>query len=313
MNVLSLCDGMSCGYMALERAGIKIDKYYASEIKPIAIQNSMSNFPKIIHIGDVTKVKYKNGWLFTECGAYHEYFDLVIFGSPCQSFSRAMIKEKRIGIDDPVRSGIFLECFRVLCEVNPEYFLMENVVMDSESMSVITEALETEPTRLNSSLVSAQMRDRLYWTNIKFNKNITDKNILLNDIITGYTPKNKAYCLLANDSHGYYNGANRHMPSVFHRFYNKSLCNIIFESKEQYTACVELNKKILNGRKPSAEYYKNIDDPIFNGIRFLTKYERAKLQTIEPKYVENLSEFEAANLLGDGWTVDIITNIFKGL
>ena len=120
LNVLSLCDGMSCGHIALDQAGFKVNKYYASEIKNIAIKVTNENYPETIQIGDVNKVSYKGGVLFTENGEYSEKFDLVIFGSPCQSFSIAIPSEMRIGLQDMKRSGLFYECYRVLKEVNPK-------------------------------------------------------------------------------------------------------------------------------------------------------------------------------------------------
>lgn len=137
LNVLSLCDGMSCGHIALEQAGFKVNKYYASEIKPVAIKVTNENYPETIQIGDVNKVTYNDGVLVTEKGIYREKFDLVIFGSPCQSFSIAIPDEMRIGLQDMKRSGLFYECCRVLKEVNPKYFLMENVVMKKEDEEII--------------------------------------------------------------------------------------------------------------------------------------------------------------------------------
>lgn len=137
LNVLSLCDGMSCGYIALEKAGFKVNKYYASEIKPLAIKVTNENYPETIQVGDVNKVIYNDGVLVTEKGIYREKFDLVIFGSPCQSFSIAISNEMRIGLQDMKRSGLFYECCRVLKEVNPRYFLMENVVMKKEDEEII--------------------------------------------------------------------------------------------------------------------------------------------------------------------------------
>ena len=153
LNVLSLCDGMSCGHIALEKAGFKVGKYFASEIKDVAIKVTKDNYPETIHIGDVNKITYKDGVLHTEVGDFETDIDIVMFGSPCQSFSRAMIKERKIGLEDPERSGLFYECNRVLKEVNPKYFLMENVVMKPEDEAVISEMMGVKPIRINSSLV----------------------------------------------------------------------------------------------------------------------------------------------------------------
>jgi len=311
--VLSLCDGMSCGRMALEKAGIKVKKYYASEIKDIAIKNAKENFPDIIHIGDVNNISYENGILHTDLGDFKENFDLVIFGSPCQSFSKAMRAEKRIGLEDKIRSGLFLECNRILHEINPKYFLMENVVMRKEDEKVISELLGVKPVRINSKQITAQMRDRLYWTNIPFSlEDLSIKKICVNDILTeGYYPYEKAHCLMKNDSHGYYNGCNYTPSKRFYRWFSKSFSTVIFPSKEKFEECVEEFKKVVGNSKPTAKIFDNYNGEVFNCMRYLWKEERARLQTVPEKYIENLSEKDAADLLGDGWTVDVIANIFK--
>lgn len=127
INVLSLCDGMSCGHLAFDRIGIEVDKYFAAEIKTIAIKVTKANYPDTIHIGDVNKISYKDGVLTTEVGSFETDIDIVIFGSPCQTFSIAMPTDKRVGFENLEKSGLFYQCFRVLKEVNPKYFLMENV------------------------------------------------------------------------------------------------------------------------------------------------------------------------------------------
>lgn len=313
MKILSLCDGISCGYMAFNKAGIHIDKYYASEIKKEAIECSKMNFPDIIHIGDVKKISYQNGILHTEFGDYKEKFDIVIFGSPCQSFSRAMKKDKRIGLKDDMRSGVFLDCHRILKEVDPEFFLMENVIMNKNDESTITEMLGISPIRINSKLVSAQLRDRLYWTNIPVTIP-NDLNIKLQDILTdGYTEKTKARCLMKNDSHGYYNGCNYNAPARFYREHYKSFSTIIYPDKEHYELCLKKATELLNGKKPKNEHFNTYKGSEFDCIRYLNKYERARLQTIPEKYIEHLSEKTAADLLGDGWTVDVIAHILKEL
>ena len=312
-NVLSLCDGMSCGQIAFRKVGINVDNYFASEIKPHAIKLTQYNFPNTIQIGDVNKISYKNGRLYTEHGSYPVRIDLVMFGSPCQSFSRAMIKERKIGLEDKQRSGLFLECYRILKEVNPRYFLMENVVMNKENENVISDLLGVQPIRINSALVSAQNRDRLYWTNIPFDIP-KDKNIELKDILeNGYTPLKKARCLLANDSHGFYNGSNYNQIKRFARTYLKSFGTMVAPNQDYFLNCMNVVKNELNGKKYSAKLLNNYSGSDFDCIRYLTKNERARLQTVPEKYIENLTEKEASDLLGDGWTVDVIAQIFKGL
>lgn len=309
MKVLSLCDGMSCGQIALEKIGIKVDAYYASEIKDIAIKATKHNFPNTIHIGDVNKVSYKDGTLYTEVGDFKTDIDLVIFGSPCQSFSRAMIKKKRIGLKDKQRSGLFFECHRILEEVKPKYFLMENVVMKAEDMDIISEMMGVKPIRINSSLVSAQLRDRNYWTNIPNATIPKDNCIFLNDVLTsGYSDKEKARALLVSDCRPLTTP-----KKMIHRYLGTGFTTLIFKSKEHYVRCKEAFKNELKGKKSTAEFWNTHDCPEFIGVRYLNKYERARLQTVPERYVECMTEQEAADLLGDGWTVDVITHIFKGL
>lgn len=169
INVLSLFDGMSCGQIALERAGIKVNNYFASEIDKYAIQVSKDNYPNTKYIGDVTKVN----------GTDLPKIDLLIGGSPCQGFSFA---GKQLNFDDP-RSKLFFEFVRLQNECNPKYFLLENVKMKKEYQDVITEHLGVEPIEINSNLLSAQNRKRIYWTNIPGVTIPNDKGILLKDIV----------------------------------------------------------------------------------------------------------------------------------
>ena len=169
MNVLSLFDGMSCGQIALNQLGFKIDNYFASEIDKDAMKIAKKNFPNMQHIGDVTKVK----------GSELPKIDLLIGGSPCQGFSFA---GKQLNFNDP-RSALFFEFVRLLKETNPKYFLLENVRMKKESENVISEYLGVKPIEINSNLVSAQNRKRLYWTNIPNVVLPEDKGILLKDVL----------------------------------------------------------------------------------------------------------------------------------
>ena len=314
INVLSLCDGMSCGHIALDKVGIKVNKYFAAEIKDFAIRITKDNYPGTIHVGDVNKITYKDGVLYTETGNFKINFDLVIFGSPCQSFSRAMRTEMRIGLEDKERSGLFLECYRILKEVNPKYFLMENVIMKKEDEAVITKMMGVKPIRINSSLITAQMRDRLYWTNIP---NVTipeDKGIKVSDILTdGYYPYEKTRCLMKNDSHGYYNGCSWTPCKRFYRWYYKAFTTMVFSSKEKFEECVKEFERVVGNNKPSAKIFDDYVGDVFNDARYLWKEERARLQGVPEDYIKNLTEKEAADLLGDGWTIDVIAHIFKNL
>ena len=188
MNVLSLFDGMSCGQIALNQLGIKVDKYYASEIDKYAITITKKNFPNTIHLGDVTKVKAED----------LEPIDLLMGGSPCQGFSFA---GRQLNFNDP-RSALFFEFVRLLKECKPKYFLLENVRMKKEYQDVISEHLGVEPIMINSALVSAQNRVRLYWTNIPNIIQPQDKGLMLKDILENLedvaplkdTERNQRHC-----------------------------------------------------------------------------------------------------------------------
>lgn len=205
----------------------------------------------------------------------------MIFGSPCQTFSVAMKKELRVGLENKEKSGLFLECYRVLKEVNPTYFMMENVArMKDEDKDYITSLMGVEPVRINSKLVSAQLRDRLYWTNIP-NVNLPeDKNIYLQDILTsGYTDRKKARALLVSDSRPLVS-----KDKMLRRYKITGFTTIVWEDKD--------------------------DD---NSIRYLNQTELERCQTVPEGYTKCLSRNEAADVLGDGWTVDVIVHLFKSL
>ena len=188
MNVLSLFDGCGMTYQALKNLGIKVDNYYASEIDKYAIQIAMKNHPDIKQLGDVTNLSC---WQLPR-------IDLLVGGSPCQGFSFA---GKQLNFSDP-RSALFFEYVRFKNELNPRYFLLENVRMKKEYQDVISNLLGVQPIMINSALVSAQNRVRLYWTNLPVEQP-EDKGILLKDILEdGYSDRDKSLCLDAN----YYKG-----------------------------------------------------------------------------------------------------------
>ena len=169
MNVLSLFDGMSCGLIALDRLGIKVGTYYASEIDKYAIQVSKANYPEIVQLGDITKLDLST----------LPQIDLVMGGSPCQGFSFA---GKQLAFDDP-RSALFFEFVKCVDTLKPKYFLLENVKMKKEYLDVISEYMGVEPIFINSSLVSAQSRQRYYWTNIPNVEQPKERGIVLRDIL----------------------------------------------------------------------------------------------------------------------------------
>ena len=208
INVLSLFDGMSCGQIALDQLDIPVKNYFAAEIDKYAIQVAQANYPDTIHLGDVQNIQTsgeydKPHYLIDEFRCGHK-IDLLIGGSPCQGFSFA---GKQLNFDDP-RSMLFFEYVRLLKALKPKYFLMENVKMKKESMDIITEYLGVEPVEINSNLVSAQNRKRLYWTNIPMDGLPEDKGILLKDILEPidqiedsyyYSDKSIAYMERGND------------------------------------------------------------------------------------------------------------------
>ena len=196
MNILSLFDGMSCSQIALNNLGIKYDNYYASEVDKYVIKVTQANYPNTIQLGDVRNIKVSD----------LPKIDLLVGGSPCQGFSFA---GKQLNFDDE-RSKLFFEYVRILREVKPKYFLLENVLMKKEYQDVISKELGIEPIMINSSLLSAQNRKRLYWTNIKegyfdlFGNKVSfipqpgDKNLVLKDILeNGFVDRDKAHCLTA--------------------------------------------------------------------------------------------------------------------
>ena len=206
LKVLSLFDGMSCGQLALQRLGIEVDTYYASEIDKYAIQVTQANFPETIQVGDVCQLKSED----------YQDIDLILAGSPCQGFSFA---GKQLAFDDP-RSALFFEFVRLLKEIKPKYFLLENVKMKQQFQDVITEQVsacypdfeggdlfgsQIKPILINSALLSAQNRQRLYWTNIPNIEQPEDKGIVLRDILEDNfdSERDKSYCIDAN----YYKGA----------------------------------------------------------------------------------------------------------
>ena len=303
LNICSLFDGMSCGQIALERAGVPVNAYYASEIDKYAVQTAKKNYPDTIHLGDVRDVK----------GDDLADIDLLIGGSPCQGFSFA---GQQLNFDDP-RSQLFFEFVRIKNETQPKYFLLENVKMRKESEAIITELLGVEPIEINSNLVSAQNRKRLYWTNIPFDLNITDKNIKLKDIVEhGIVDRDKSHCLDAN----YWKGGN--LTSYFEKsrrqlvFSEDGLCHVGLADVNGY----DLMKRVyhIEGKAPTLNACTggNREPKIAVGEtlwRKLTPLECERLQTVPEGYTEGVSNTQRYKMLGNGWTVDVVAHIFNGL
>jgi site-specific DNA-cytosine methylase len=269
---------MSIAHIALERAGFVVDEYYAAEIKPIALKVTKQNYPNTVHIGDVNKVRFADGVLYTENGNFNVgHIDLMVFGSPCQSFSIAMKTDMRVGLKDKARSGLFLECYRILKEVNPTWFLLENVAsMKDEDRDYLSKCMGVEPLRINSKLVAPALRDRYYWTNIEDVTQPEDKGITLQSILTsGWTDRQKARALLVSDSRPLVD-----KKKMLHRY--KKFTTIVWEEK---------------GNNDS--------------IRYLNQTELERCQTVPEGYTKCLTRNEAADVLGDAFTVDVIAHILS--
>ena len=300
INVLSCFDGMSCGRIALERAGIEVDNYFSSEIKPYAIKVADKNYPqdRINRLGDITKID----------GCSLSKIELLIGGSPCQDFSGA--NKERLGTYG-VKSGLFFEYVRLLQETNPKYFLLENVRMKKEHQDFVSSIIGCEPIIINSELVAPHLRHRLYWTNIPFIEMPKDKGLKLNDIlINGYSDRDKARTLLESDS--------RPLSTpikMAHRYFNTGFTTLIFKDKKHYEAIKEHFGIYFKGKsaKEIDELSKDMDLSFYKGLRYMTNREREACQTIPQGYTDSLTQNEAACILGDGWTVDVIAHIFKGL
>jgi DNA (cytosine-5)-methyltransferase 3A len=276
MNVLSLFDGISCGQIALNRANISYDNYYASEIKPHAIKCTLDNYPNTIQLGGILNLK----------GSDLPKIDLFIGGSPCKGISR--LNKNQEGLEHS-ESRLFWEYIRLLDEVKPKYYLLENTHGNKEATNTITETLGIKPISINSKLVSAQNRPRYYWTNIPDIKQPLDKGITTNDIFdySGVLADECRVKWLNSESgkKSIKNGYTKVNP------YPKSGC---------LTAL---------GHKKWNENYLHRD-----GVyRYLSQTEIEKLQTLPVGYTKILSYDEAYDCIGDGWTVDVIAHILKNI
>lgn len=333
MRVLSLFDGISAGQLALQRAGIDVDTYYASEIDKYAIQVTKKNFPNTIHLGDITK--------WQEWDIDWSSIDLVIGGSPCQGFSFA---GKQLNFEDP-RSRLFFVfvdiCHRVIDENPKMKFLLENVRMKKEYQDVITKYMGVSPIAINSSLVSAQNRYRLYWTNIPSVNEPDDKGILLRDIILDevedkyyLTPEaieymsrlrngkprweyhknpldGKAACLTANMYKGVPYGVLR-IPEATKKGYVEIQPN---EGVDLTFINSTTRRGIRMEDKSNCLTAANYDYCWYDGYicRKLTPIECERLQTFPDNWTEGISNSQRYKALGNSWTVDVITHIFKNL
>lgn len=284
MDVLSLFDGISCGMVAAERAGLKIDNYYAYEIDQNAIKISKKNYPSIVHCGDVT----------TEDFTKYKGIDLVIGGSPCQSLS-ITTGANRTNLDG--KSRLFFEFARALKESCPKYFLFENVAsMNEESKHIISECLGCEPVYINSENFSAQNRPRLYWTNIPLNNEINICSDVLKDILEDSVDEKYFY------NCGYdFHGEDKHVVATLDVNTHEMLKRVYSKNFKCPTlTCVhggyQQKKVYINGR-----------------CRKLTPVEYERLQTLPDNYTAGVSDTARYTAVGNGWTVDVIAYILKNI
>lgn len=286
MKVLSLFDGISCGRVALERAGIPIERYVAYEIEPNAIKISKKNYPDIEHCGDVTKADFTK---------YRGQIDLVIAGSPCQSLS-IIQAHKRTNLDG--KSKLFFEVVRALEEVQPKYFLFENVAsMNEESKQVISEMLGCEPVLIDSNRFVAQDRPRYYWTNIPFER-----------VLPPVSPA----CLQEIMEHD--------VPEKY--FYDYPLIGLDMSKKvcaEMEYNNLQMHRRIYNPAFKvgclTAVCGGNQQRKVLDGdrARKLTPMEYERLQGLPDGYTAGCCDGARYRAIGNGWTVDVIAYILSGL
>jgi DNA (cytosine-5)-methyltransferase 3A len=336
MNVLSLFNGMNTGRQALENTGHKINKYYSSEIKPYAIKLTQHNFPDTIQVGNILN--------WREWDIDWKSINIVLSGSPCQDLSAA---GKRAGINGKKSSlfFVFIEILNHIKSLNPNViFFQENVGSANKlDIGIMSRELGVYPVRFNSSLVTAQLRDRYYWTNIRTKQTIfdtvvdipvpKDMGILLKDVIeTGFTNLDKSRALLQSDSRPN-DTENQH--KMAHRFLTSGFTTIIFKNEKTYLRVKEATKigfvDIENGKCVDLSYPKsktrrgrsmeeksncllrNNEYFVFENedLRYFTKTELCRLQGFPDNYCDILTRNQAASLLGDGWTLPIIEHFFK--
>jgi len=345
MNVLSLFDGMSCGQIALERAAIKVDNYYASEIDKYAIQVTMANYPNTIQLGDVTKVRAKD----------LPKIDLMIGGSPCQGFSFA---GKGLNFEDE-RSKLFFEYVRLLNECRPKYFLLENVQMKYEYELIISKYMKVNPIEINAALLSAQNRVRLYWTNINekpyglfgelkpYIPQPKDKGILLKDILESEV--DEKYYLNESRSKWLFGKGQKAVKMGMASIDNEKALTLTARSHASWNENYVTEKmfQLPHGTNKGGEVAKNgkvpsmtksswehnnlliekspclhgfehgtngqFNNQLVNGgmVRRLTEVECERLQTVPDNYTNHVSSTQRYKMLGNGWTVDVITHILK--
>ena len=290
LNVLSLCDGISCGQVALKRLGIKEEdmNYYASEIADYSIKITMKNHPNTIQIGDMTKLRNEQ---LDDIG----YVDLLLSGTPCKSLSCTNTKNYEQGLDGS--SKLFWDFVRIKNYIKPKYFLYENVEsMKDSDKDIITEALGVEPVMIDSADFSAQDRKRYYWTNIPIPEITNRCNATLKDIMID-NPDEKLFYKQDFEFRGW---DKKHIATlnlkchdIGKRVYNPNM------------KCATLTA--VTGGYQEKKVYDN------GRCRKLTPLEYERLQTLPDNYTEGVANSKRYCGCGDGWTVDVIAHILKGI
>ena len=340
MNVLSLFNGMSTGHTALDNVGIKVGKYYSSEIKPVAIKLTQHHYPDTIQVGDVTKWK--------EWDIDWKNIDMVLSGSPCQDLS---IAGKRKGLEGERSSlfFVFVDILNHIKELNPKVlFLQENVgSATKKDVGIMSRALGVYPVRINSKLVTAQLRDRYYWSNIRtapdglFGDIVTDipepkdKNILFKDILTnGVTDKDKHNCLMEGYIRKNIFDTDQESWEKYIKNRPSGMTTLIYvddgdvkiktNTKKGYDIateddCIDLafpnsktrRARVTKGKSPCLMEGSNHLYSLDNyRVRLVNKTEMCRLQGFPDDWCDILSDAQAGSLLGDGWTLPIIEHIF---
>lgn len=306
MKILSLFDGISCARVALDSAGIPVEQYYASEIDPYAIKISKENWPSITQLGDIKNIN--NGGIGRSIFDYpkesieYNNIDLLIGGSPCQDLSIA--KQNRKGLDGE-RSGLFWEYVRLLKELKPKYFVLENVAsMAKDQQDIISKTIGIQPVMINAALLSAQTRKRLFWTNIPGVTQPEDKKIFLKDILqkgkislTNYNTKNvKLNNVRTSDKHKF--------KTIRIGQIGKGGQGDRIYSIKGKSVCLSANGG-GRGAKTGLYLTKN------TVVRKLTLTECERLQCLPDNYTGGVSDSQRYKALGNAFNVDVVAHILS--
>ena len=297
INVLSLCDGMSCGQIALKELNIDVDNYYASEIDKNAIKVTQDNFPNTIQLGDVIALSEDEKTL-----KELPKIDLIMFGFPCRSLSNATAGRKEYNNGLKGVSGIFYNCLKIMnwLKANNNYdikFLIENVNSNNKKdLNIVSELVGVAPVLINSNLFSAQDRERLYWTNIEIDPLPISCDKVLKDIMDKDVKEEYFY----------------KQDFIYHGD-GKKVCATL--NIKGHDILKRVNNKGFKSPTLTSCRGGNTQKKVFdNGkCRKLTENEYRKLQTIPDWYIMNVAKSHIYNMCGDGWTIEVIKHILKNL